>query len=39
MAKVDNPVAMPDADKEDAIVVAITRERGCLSGAEQDRHR
>jgi biopolymer transport protein ExbD/biopolymer transport protein TolR len=26
MAKVDNPTAMPDADKEDAIVVAITRD-------------
>jgi biopolymer transport protein ExbD/biopolymer transport protein TolR len=26
MAKVSNPVAMPDADKEDAIVVAITRD-------------
>jgi biopolymer transport protein ExbD/biopolymer transport protein TolR len=26
MAKVDNPTTMPDADKEDAIVVAITRD-------------
>jgi biopolymer transport protein ExbD/biopolymer transport protein TolR len=26
MAKVENPTAMPDADKEDAIVVAITRD-------------
>jgi len=26
MAKVDNPTSMPDADKEDAIVVAITRD-------------
>ena len=26
MAKVDNPTAMPDADKEDAIVVAITKD-------------
>jgi biopolymer transport protein ExbD/biopolymer transport protein TolR len=26
MAKVDNPTPMPDADKEDAIVVAITRD-------------
>jgi biopolymer transport protein TolR len=26
MAKVDNPTAMPDADKEDAIVVAVTRD-------------
>ena len=36
MAKVDNPTAMPDADKEDAIVVAITRDGGCLPGTEQD---
>jgi biopolymer transport protein ExbD/biopolymer transport protein TolR len=35
MAKVDNPVAMPDADKEDAIVVAITRDGGVYLG--QDR--
>jgi len=26
MVKVDNPTSMPDADKEDAIVVAITRD-------------
>jgi len=26
MARVDNPTNMPDADKEDAIVVAITRD-------------
>ena len=26
MAKVDNPTNMPDADKEDAIVVAVTRD-------------
>jgi biopolymer transport protein TolR len=26
LAKADNPVAMPDADKEDAIVVAVTRD-------------
>ena len=32
MAKVDNPVAMPDADKEDAIVVAITRDGGVYLG-------
>ncbi len=31
MAKVDNPVAMPDADKEDAIVVAVTPRRRCVS--------
>ncbi len=35
MAKVDNPVAMPDADKEDAIVVAVTRDGGVYLG--QDR--
>ncbi len=35
MAKADNPVAMPDADKEDAIVVAITRDGGVYLG--QDR--
>ena len=32
MAKVDNPAAMPDADKEDAIVVAITRDGGVFLG-------
>ena len=32
MAKVDNPVAMPDADKEDAIVVAITRDGSVYPG-------
>lgn len=26
LAKADNPTAMPDADKEDAIVVAVTRD-------------
>jgi biopolymer transport protein ExbD/biopolymer transport protein TolR len=26
MAKVSNPTSMPDADKEDAIVVAVTRD-------------
>ncbi len=26
MAKVDNPINMPDADKEDAVVVAVTRD-------------
>ena len=35
MAKVDNPTAMPDADKEDAIVVAVTRDGGVYLG--QDR--
>jgi biopolymer transport protein ExbD/biopolymer transport protein TolR len=32
MAKVDNPTAMPDADKEDAIVVAVTRDGGVYLG-------
>src|SRR5208283_1255250 len=32
MAKVDNPVAMPDADKEDAIVVAVTRDGAVFLG-------
>jgi len=32
MAKVDNPVAMPDADKEDAIVVAVTRSGDVFLG-------
>jgi biopolymer transport protein TolR len=32
MARVDNPIAMPDADKEDAIVVAITRDGGVFLG-------
>jgi len=32
MAKVDNTTNMPDADKEDAIVVAITRSGGVFLG-------
>ena len=32
MAAVVNPVAMPDADKEDAIVVAITRDGSVFLG-------
>ena len=32
MAKVENPTPMPDADKEDAIVVAITRDGGVFLG-------
>jgi len=35
MAKVDNAAAMPDADKDDAIVVAVTRDGGVFLG--QDR--
>jgi biopolymer transport protein TolR len=32
MAQVDNAVAMPDADKDDAIVVAVTRDGGIFLG-------
>jgi biopolymer transport protein ExbD/biopolymer transport protein TolR len=32
MARVDNPTNMPDADKEDAIVVAITRDGAVFLG-------
>jgi len=32
MAKVDNATAMPDADKDDAIVVAVTRDGGVFLG-------
>ena len=32
MAKVDNATSMPDADKEDAIVVAITRDGSVFLG-------
>jgi biopolymer transport protein TolR len=32
MAKADNPTSMPDADKEDAIIVAITRDGGVFLG-------
>jgi biopolymer transport protein ExbD/biopolymer transport protein TolR len=32
MARVDNPTSMPDADKEDAIVVAVTRDGGVFLG-------
>src|SRR5271168_1098014 len=35
MAKVDNPTSMPDADKEDAIVVAITRDGGVYLGQDK----
>jgi biopolymer transport protein TolR len=35
MARVDNPTNMPDADKEDAIVVAITRDGGVFLGQEK----
>jgi biopolymer transport protein ExbD/biopolymer transport protein TolR len=35
MAKVDNPIAMPDADKEDAIVVAVTRDGRVFLGQDK----
>jgi biopolymer transport protein TolR len=35
MARVDNAVAMPDADKEDAIVVAVTRDGGVFLGQDK----
>jgi len=35
MAKVANSIAMPDADKDDAIVVAITREGGIYLGQDK----
>jgi biopolymer transport protein TolR len=35
MAKVDNPTSMPDADKEDSIVVAITRDGGVFLGQDK----
>jgi biopolymer transport protein ExbD/biopolymer transport protein TolR len=35
LAKVDNPTNMPDADKEDAIVVAITRDGGVFLGQDK----
>src|ERR1700683_482334 len=35
MAQVDNAVSMPDADKDDAIVVAITRDGGVFLGRDK----
>ena len=35
MAKVNNPTQMPDADKEDAIVVAITRDGDVFFGKDK----
>ncbi|HEY1650084.1 MAG TPA: biopolymer transporter ExbD [Terracidiphilus sp.] len=32
MAKVDNAIAMPDADKDDSIVVAVTRDGSIFLG-------
>jgi len=35
LAKVNNPEAMPDADKEDAVTVAITRDGRTYLGGDQ----
>jgi biopolymer transport protein ExbD/biopolymer transport protein TolR len=35
MAKVSDPISMPDADKDDAIVVAITRDGGVFLGQDK----
>lgn len=35
LVKVANPVAMPDADKQDAVVVAITRDSKVFLGQNQ----
>ncbi|HVJ08676.1 MAG TPA: ExbD/TolR family protein [Acidisarcina sp.] len=35
LAKTNNPTAMPDADKEDAIVVAVTRDGRFYLGQDQ----
>ena len=35
LAKTDNPTSMPDADKEDAIVVAVTRDGGVFLGQDK----
>jgi len=32
LARVDNATLMPDADKEDAVIVAITRDGGVFLG-------
>jgi biopolymer transport protein TolR len=37
MAKVNNPEQMPDADKEDALLVSITRDGQVYFGSEQVR--
>ena len=35
LAKTDNPTPMPDADKEDAVVVAVTRDGRIFLGQNQ----
>ena len=37
MVKTKNPIAMKDADKEDAILVAVTRDGGVLAEPRQQR--
>jgi biopolymer transport protein TolR len=35
LAKTDSPTAMPDADKEDALIVAIMRDKTVFFGSEK----
>ena len=35
MAKVNNPTPMPDADKEDALLVAVMRDGKIFFGTDQ----
>jgi biopolymer transport protein ExbD/biopolymer transport protein TolR len=35
LAKTNNPVQMPDADKEDALLVAVTRDGKVFFGSDQ----
>jgi biopolymer transport protein ExbD len=35
LAKTNNPAAMPDADKEDALLVAVTRDGKIFFGSDQ----
>src|SRR6201990_609946 len=35
LAKTDNPTAMPDADHEDAVVVAVTRDSQIFLGQDK----
>jgi biopolymer transport protein ExbD/biopolymer transport protein TolR len=37
MAKAENPRQMPDADKEDAVVLAVTRDGKAYLGSDQVR--
>ena len=37
MAKVNNPEAMPDADKEDALLVAVMRDGSVFFGTDKIR--